>query len=142
MRSQLLAKLIRPPNTFIKLLFFASVSVLLVSCETVSFYTQAARGQLAIVFAREDIRDLLDDSALTPRLREKFSTLLAIREFAEAELSLPVAENYLTYVDVEREHVVWNVFAAPEFSVDPVTKINPSKSVSIPFPKSFPSPPK
>jgi len=46
--------------------------------------------------------------------------VLSIRVFAQNELHLPVAVNYLPYVDVAREHVVWNVFAAPEFSVDPV----------------------
>jgi predicted aminopeptidase len=43
-----------------------------------------------------------------------------IRDYAEQELALPVGDNYSTYVDVERELVVWNVFAAPEFSTDPV----------------------
>jgi predicted aminopeptidase len=104
----------------LKLLLFASLSVLLVSCETVSYYSQAARGQLAILWGRERIEALLARADLDPDLREKFTSVLAIREYAEQELALPVEENYLTYVDLGREHVVWNVFAAPEFSVDPV----------------------
>lgn len=105
---------------FAKLIALIGVSLLLVSCETVSYYTQAARGQLAIVFGREDIQRLINDAEVSPELREKFSLVLDIREFASAELSLPVANNYSTFVDVEREHVVWNVFATPEFSIDPV----------------------
>ncbi len=96
------------------------LSVLLVSCESVGYYSQAARGQLAIVFGREDIRHLLQREDLPAELHEKFETVLEIREFAEEEIGLPVGDNYSTYVDVEREHVVWNVFAAPEFSVDAV----------------------
>ena len=96
------------------------LSIVLVSCETVSYYSQAARGQLTIVFGREDIQRLIERQDLSDELAEKFARVMDIREFAEQELGLPVGENYSTYVDLEREHVVWNVFAAPEFSVDPV----------------------
>ena len=103
-----------------KLIVLLVISVFLVSCETVSYYTQAARGQLAIVFGREDIQRLINEPDLSPELRDKFREVISIREFAASELALPVEENYSTYVDVGREHVVWNVFAAPEFSTDPV----------------------
>jgi predicted aminopeptidase len=104
----------------IKFAILLALSILLVSCETVSYYTQAARGQLAIVFGREDIQRLIDSGDLSSDLDSKFSEVMSIREFAAAEMSLPVEQNYSSYVDVEREHVVWNVFAAPEFSTDPV----------------------
>ncbi|MDP6414289.1 MAG: aminopeptidase [Gammaproteobacteria bacterium] len=104
----------------IKLGVLILVSALLLSCETVGYYTQAARGQLAIVFGREDIQRLLSEQSLPADLRDKFNEVLLIREYALSELKLPVGENYASYVDVDREHVVWNVFAAPEFSTDPV----------------------
>lgn len=94
--------------------------IVLVSCETVGYYSQAARGQLTIVFGREDIQRLIEQPDLSEELAGKFASVMGIREFAERELGLPVGKNYSSYVDVEREHVVWNVFAAPEFSVDPV----------------------
>ncbi|MEX0964939.1 MAG: aminopeptidase [Pseudohongiellaceae bacterium] len=96
------------------------LSIAMVSCESISYYSQAARGQLAIVFGREDIERLLQRSDLPEELVAKFEKVLEIREFAERELGLPVAEHYSSYVDLEREHVVWNVFAAPEFSIDAV----------------------
>ena len=104
----------------VKALILVGLSVLLISCETVSYYTQAARGQMAIVFGRQDIQHLLESDDLPTDLREKFSAVLDIRDFAAEELLLPVGDNYQTYVDLEREHVVWNVFAAPEFSTVPV----------------------
>lgn len=97
------------------------LSVLLVSCEAVSFYSQAARGQLAIVFSRQDIRRLLGDEDLPDETRGKFQQVLAIRDFAQQELQLPVGDHFSSYVDLDREHVVWNVYAAPEFSLDPVS---------------------
>lgn len=96
------------------------LSVALISCETVGYYSQAARGQLAIVMGREDIRQLLQQQNLPAELAVKFEKVLAIREFAAQQLGLPIGEHYTTYVDVKREHVLWNVFAAPEFSLDPV----------------------
>jgi len=101
------------------------LSALLVSCETVSFYSQAARGQLAIVFSRQDIRRLLSDEELSTEISEetrgKFRQVLQIRDFATQELQLPVGDHFSSYVDIDREHVVWNVYAAPEFSLDPVS---------------------
>lgn len=97
------------------------LSVLLLSCETVGYYGQAARGQLAIIFSRQDIQGLLEADEIDSELRTKLLEVLAIREFAEQQLKLPVGEHFSTFVDVEREHVVWNVFAAPEFSIDPVS---------------------
>ncbi len=41
------------------------------------------------------------------------------RQFAVDELRLPDNGSYRNYADVERDYVVWNVIAAPEFSLDP-----------------------
>jgi predicted aminopeptidase len=104
----------------VKAALLVLLSVALVSCETVGYYSQAARGQLTIVFGREDIQRLIERQDLSDELADKFARVMDIREFAESELGLPVGGNYSSYVDIEREHVVWNVFAAPEFSVEPV----------------------
>jgi len=104
----------------VKALLLVLLSIALVSCETVGYYSQAARGQLTIVFGREDIQRLIGRQDLPADLSEKFASVMDIRLFAELELGLPVAGNYSTYVDLDREHVVWNVFAAEEFSIDPV----------------------
>ena len=103
-----------------KLALLVLLSVLLISCETARYYSQAARGQLAIVFGRENIERLLASRDLPTELRDKFNEVLLIRQYALEELGLPVENNYSTYVYIEREHAIWNVFAAPEFSVDPV----------------------
>ena len=104
----------------VKAAFLLLLSIPLVSCETVSYYSQAVRGQLTIVFGREDIQRLIERQELSDELAEKFARVMDIREFAENELGLPVGGNYSSYVDTEREHVVWNVFATDEFSVEPV----------------------
>lgn len=104
----------------VKFLLLVSLSIALLSCETVSYYTQAARGQASIMLGREDIEQLLAEEELDTELRRKFELVLEIRDFAASELGLPVEDNYKTYVNVQRDHVVWNVFAAPEFSIENV----------------------
>jgi predicted aminopeptidase len=41
------------------------------------------------------------------------------RDFAVQRLDLPDNGSYRSYADLGRDFVVWNVFAAPEFSVEP-----------------------
>jgi len=100
-------------------LLFAAL--LLGACDSASWYFQAARGHLEIMGARQDLREVLRDPDLPPELAAKLEVVLDARMFAEAELGLPAGGNYLDYVELDRRHAVWNVFAAPEFSLEPVT---------------------
>ena len=43
----------------------------------------------------------------------------AARDFASRELGLPDNGSYRSYADLSAPYVVWNVVAAPEFSVEP-----------------------
>jgi predicted aminopeptidase len=51
-------------------------------------------------------------------LRARLEAVSSIRDFASRELGLPDNGSYRSYADVGRRYVVWNVVAAPEFSVD------------------------
>ncbi|MFT4862498.1 MAG: putative aminopeptidase [Pseudohongiellaceae bacterium] len=104
----------------LKLIVFLGLSSLLISCETVSYYSQAARGQLHILTSRQAISDLLADATIDNELKEKLRLAAALKQFAVNELGLPATNNFDTYVELERDHVVWNVFATPEFSLNPV----------------------
>tara|TARA_R100001377_G_scaffold84053_2_gene66778 strand:+ start:85 stop:1095 length:1011 start_codon:yes stop_codon:yes gene_type:complete len=89
---------------------------LLISCETISYYGQAAQGQLSLLLAREEIQTLLDDDTLAQETRRKLALILEARQFAKESLLLEPGSSYLSYVELDRPFVVWNVFAAPEFS--------------------------
>jgi predicted aminopeptidase len=52
-------------------------------------------------------------------VRKQLQAVAQIREFASRNLHLPDNGSYRTYADVGRPYVVWNVVAAPEFSVEP-----------------------
>lgn len=96
------------------------LSLLLIGCETISYYSQAARGQLSILSSRQDIEAMLASEKLSDEMADAFQQVLEIRDFAGTDLYLPVKDHYATYVQLDREHVVWNVFAAPEFSTQPL----------------------
>jgi predicted aminopeptidase len=90
-------------------------------CETMQYYSQAIKGQYEIVENRQPISEIMEDPDSAEYLRDKLAYILAVRQFAEDELHLPVDKHYLTYVDLDRPYVVWNVFATPEFSLAPKT---------------------
>lgn len=90
-------------------------------CNTVGFYTQAAKGQFQLLARAKKIEKLLQDPDTPESLKERFQLLKELRRFAETELKLPVNGHYRKYVDVHRPYVVWNVQAAPEFSMEPKT---------------------
>ncbi|MDH4285596.1 MAG: aminopeptidase [Gallionellaceae bacterium] len=95
------------------------VLLLLSGCTAVGYYGQAVSGHMKIMHAARPIQELQQDPATDPALKEKFSHVIAIRDFASRELALPDNGSYRSYADLGRPFVVWNVFAAPEFSVEP-----------------------
>jgi predicted aminopeptidase len=99
---------------------FAGIAVgAAAGCSTFSYYGQAIGGHLEVMHLAEPIPRKVADPATPPELRAKLERALAIREFASRELALPDNGAYRSYADLGRPFVVWNVFAAPEFSVEP-----------------------
>ncbi len=97
------------------------LSIALTGCQTIQYYGQAIRGQHRILQSRQPISDVTADPNSSEMLRQRLNFIMDVRAFAENELQLPVASNYLTYVDLKRPYVAWNVVAAPEFSMVPKT---------------------
>jgi predicted aminopeptidase len=103
------------------LIGFYGLTVLLGGCESMHYYSQAIQGQYRILEDRQPISEILSDPASPEFLRQRLAYVLTVRQFAEDELELPVNKHYQSYVDLRRPFVVWNVFAAPEFSLAPKT---------------------
>ena len=91
----------------------------LAGCSSVGYYAQAIGGHLEMMRASQPIRDVMQDPAGDPVLAKKLAEVQTMREFASRELGLPDNNSYRSYADVGRPYVVWNVFAAPEFSLEP-----------------------
>jgi len=98
---------------------------LLSGCETLSFYAQAVGGQLSMMARARPAAELIADP-VTPRdLRERLKKAAEIRDFAVRELRLPDNASYRSYAELDRPYAVWNVVAAPEFSLDAVQSCFP-----------------
>jgi predicted aminopeptidase len=65
------------------------------------------------------VDEWLADPRTEPALRERLESARRIRQFASRHLGLPDNRSYTAYADLGRPYVVWNVFAAPRFSVEP-----------------------
>jgi predicted aminopeptidase len=81
------------------------------------YLVQATEGQMAIVRARRPVHEVLADPATPPDLRLKLEGAQDALRFAHSVLALPDNGSYRQYADLHRSFAVWNVFAAPEFSL-------------------------
>jgi predicted aminopeptidase len=95
------------------------VLALAAGCQSLAYYTQAIGGHFSVLAKARPVADWLADPATPPELKARLETARRIREFASKNLALPDNGSYLSYADIERPYVVWNVFAAPELSVEP-----------------------
>ncbi|HZE60135.1 MAG TPA: aminopeptidase [Burkholderiales bacterium] len=93
--------------------------LLLAGCESLSYYGQAIGGHFKLLSAARPIDTWISDPATPVDLRQHLETARGIREFATRELHLPDNASYTTYADIGRRFAVYNVFAAPKFSVEP-----------------------
>ncbi len=90
------------------------LSCLLSGC----YYVQATRGQIEVLAKREPIDEVLASPDTDAELERRLRLVQEARQFSVEELGLPDNKSYRSYTDLERDFVVWNVFAAPEFSLD------------------------
>src|SRR3989454_959616 len=97
----------------------AAALLLAGGCESIGYYRQAIEGHLSVMASARPIDAWLAEPSTSPALRERLETARRIRQYASRELGLPDNGSYLSYADLGRPFVAWNVFAAPEFSGEP-----------------------
>ena len=98
-----------------RILLLLSVLISLTGC----YYMQAASGQWEVIRKRRPVEDVIADPKTSPKLAAQLHLLREARDFSIEDLGLPDNKSYRTYSALQRKYVVWNVFAAPEFSLDP-----------------------
>lgn len=98
----------------------ALAAVLLASagCSNLGYYWQTATGHLSVMSAARPVDDWLVDGAAPAKLKERLALSQRIRKFAVSELKLPDNPSYRRYADLHRSAVVWNVVAAPPYSLE------------------------
>ncbi len=83
------------------------------------YVLQAAGGQAEVISRSHPIAAALSDPAIDPATRAQLQRVVEAREFAVRQLGLPDGRSYRDFADLGRPYVVWNLVAAPEFSVRP-----------------------
>lgn len=85
------------------------------------YYLQAAHGQYQLAAKRQAVSAVIADAGTDSERRRKLEVSQSALRFAHDTLLLPDNGSYRQFVDLGRDHVVVNVFAAAEFSVSPKT---------------------
>jgi predicted aminopeptidase len=104
-----------------QIIFGVILAVVLSGCESMVYYKQLISGQIAILNKKQPIHELLDNPDTPEKLKEKLRLVMDIRSFAKDKLFLPVKNQYLDFVELERPFAGWNMWATPEFSFSPKT---------------------
>ncbi|MDR3369177.1 aminopeptidase [Rhodoferax sp.] len=91
---------------------------LLSGCADARYYAQSVGGHLKLMAAARPIDDWLADTHTPEPLRSRLRLAQSMRRFAVTQLHLPDNASYQRFADLKRRYVVWNVVAAPEFSLE------------------------
>jgi len=83
------------------------------------YVLQAARGQAEVLARSEPIEAVVADPSTPQPVRARLALAAEARAFAVHELGLPDGRSFRRYADLGRRYAVWNVVAAPEYSVEP-----------------------
>jgi predicted aminopeptidase len=100
-------------------------------CQSLHYMGQAVSGHLDLLNRRQPTAELIEDPQTPPELRDQLLLADRLLLFAEQELLLPAGDQYRLYVSLERPYVVWNVFAAPELSLEPKTWCYPVAGCTV-----------
>lgn len=92
---------------------------LLGGCANLSYYAQAVGGQMDLLRRAEPVNEVIEDPRVSPSIKQALSKAVQLRAFASHDLRLPDNQTFTRYADLQRPYVVWNVFAAEEFSTMP-----------------------
>lgn len=101
--------------------FLLLPTLLLTSCGALQFYSQGVVGQVEILRKSRPSAEVIADASTTETLRKRLILTAELCDFASRELALPGDSSYGKYADLGRRHVVFVLYAAPEFSLEPKT---------------------
>ena len=113
------------PRALVAITAALAAAVLLSGCETLGYYAQAIGGHLDLMARAKPVPSLIADPATPQDLRARLELAASIRDYASRELKLPDNGSYRSYAHLDRPYAVWNVVAAPEFSLAPVESCFP-----------------
>jgi len=90
----------------------------LMALSDASYYLQSVTGHLELMRLARPVEQWLADEGVDAGLKQRLVLARQIRDFAVTELKLPDNASYRSYADLQRRAAVWNLVAAPEFSLE------------------------
>ena len=99
------------------MLAWMAVAVLISGCADTSYLLGSATGHMALLQSTRSVDDWVADKSTAPALKQRLLLAREIRQFAVNHLKLPDNASYRRYADLQRRAVVWNVVAAPQYSL-------------------------
>jgi predicted aminopeptidase len=96
----------------------AGAAMMLAGCDF-GYIARGAYEEARLLWNRKPISGEISDPEVTPDVREKLRTVLAVRGFARDHLGLEVGGAYTTVSEVDHGAVVYVVMAAPRDSLEP-----------------------
>lgn len=90
---------------------------MLSGCSNLQYYNQTVQGHIQVMQQRQPLQQAIDNDEIAPQFRHKLRLVQELLSFAHGELMLPDNGSYRVYADIGRPFVTWNVFAAPELSL-------------------------
>ncbi len=100
-----------------RLVTIAAAAFGLSGCAELGYYWQSVDGQISLMAAARPVDDWLADSRTPAALKARLELARRIRRFAVTELDEPDNASYHRYADLHRSAVVWNLVAAPPYSL-------------------------
>ncbi len=110
----------RAVNILIAASLASLAALCLGGCESIGYYWQASSGHLSLLSRKQPLAEVIQDPALADPQRVRLQQAVAIRDYAERALALPVGDNYRHLVQLDGDYVSWNVMAAPALSLEPL----------------------
>ena len=102
----------------INLIFVTIFCLFSAACAGPGFYVQAVRGHVEVLRNTTSMKDL-NMASLTKIEQKKINVVIDVRDFAKEQLLLPSNGSFHSYSKLNKQFVVWNVFAATPFSLAP-----------------------
>lgn len=99
-------------------LIFVMTLISINSCSSVHYYAQAITGHTKLLLQREAVEKAVAATDIDEATADKLRLTQSISAFA-SKSGLQTGDAYTTYVKTGGPYIVWNVFAAPEFSLSP-----------------------
>ncbi|MEK9719817.1 MAG: aminopeptidase, partial [Quisquiliibacterium sp.] len=100
------------------LLLLSALAACSANSPDLGYYLQSVSGHFGLMAKARSIDQLLAQGELGEPLARRLRLAQKIRRFASDELGLPDNGSYTRYADIARPFAVWNVFAAPELSLE------------------------